>query len=68
MVQWLRIHLAMHGTQVRSLVGELRPPHDTRHCQKFFLIKISKIEKTLKCLYAMEKEPIEMVVRLQLTE
>ena len=24
MVQWLRIHLPMQGTQVRSLVGELR--------------------------------------------
>ena len=23
-VQWLRIHFAMQGTQVRSLVGELR--------------------------------------------
>ena len=23
-VQWLRIHLAMHGTQVQSLVKELR--------------------------------------------
>ena len=68
MVQWLRIHLAMHGTQVRSLVGEIRPPHATRHCQKILKIKISKIEKTLKCLYAMEKEPIEMVVRLQLME
>ena len=24
MVQWLRVHLAMQGTWVRSLIGELR--------------------------------------------
>ena len=26
-VQWLRIHLAMHGTRVQSLIRELKTPH-----------------------------------------
>ena len=29
MAQWLRIHLAMQGTQVGSLVGKLRPHRPT---------------------------------------
>ena len=27
MVQWLRLYLAMQGTQAQSLVRELRPSH-----------------------------------------